>query len=301
MKSLPQSVVNAFAHCQNLVRTSDWENYMATLFLPPFPRHAAWAIRAFNVEIASIRDHLKASGSAGVLPGRMRMQFWKDNIDDLFKGTVREHPVLKALATTLEYTELSQSWFKRVLKEREQDLDDQPYHTIADLEKYGENTASALLYLQLEASGIRSTQIDHLASHIGKAMTITTLLRSTPVHLSNRKMCIPSEIMAKHRIPSEDMFRDPRKHAKAFGDAVLDVATVANNHLTTTRAHVRDMRKEGQTIPPEVLAMLLHGTPTDMFLNRLEKTNFNVLDGRLGAKNWKVPFVLWYRHRGGNF
>lgn len=34
--------------------------------------------------------------------------------------------------------------------------------------RYAEDTASALLYLTLEAAGVRNTSADHAASHIGK-------------------------------------------------------------------------------------------------------------------------------------
>ncbi|KAI8845556.1 Squalene/phytoene synthase [Chytridium lagenaria] len=176
----------------------------------------------------------------------MRIQFWRDAIADMYKGQVREHPVLTALAFSLEYSDLSQSWFKRILSEREADLEDQQPSTIADLEKYGENTASALLYLQLEAAGIHDHKIDHLASHIGKASTITTLLRATPYHLSNRRICIPAETMAKHLISSEQIFR--QGPTQAFNDAVFDVATVAHNHLSTARAHLREMKEKGMWI-----------------------------------------------------
>ncbi|KAJ3201814.1 hypothetical protein HDU67_001045 [Dinochytrium kinnereticum] len=265
MKSaaLPKAVAAAFKHCQEAVRTGDWENYMASLFLPPFPRHATWAIRAFNVEVASIRDHIKGPGSAGgTIPGRMRIQFWRDAIADMYK---------------------------------EADLEDQQYHTIAELEKYGENTASSLLYLQLESAGIKSTKIDHLASHIGKTQAITTLLRSTPYHVTNRKMCIPSEVMAKHKVSSEEVFR--QGPSKPFNDAVFDVATVAHNHLSTARAHWREMEE----VNPVVAKMMLPAVPCDLFLGKLEKVGFDVFDRGLAVRNWKVPFSLWYRHRGGTF
>lgn len=39
-------------------------------------RHAAMAIRAFNVETATIKDVVRGN----VVPGRMRMQWWKDSL-----------------------------------------------------------------------------------------------------------------------------------------------------------------------------------------------------------------------------
>ena len=74
---------------------------------------------------------------------------------------------------------------------------DPHYVSMKDLEAYSENTASSILYLLLEALGVRSHETDHIASHIGKAMGITTVLRGLPEQLNQRRMYLPSEILAK--------------------------------------------------------------------------------------------------------
>lgn len=74
------------------------------------------------------------------------------------------------------------------------------YASLDDLEKYAENTASILLYLELQMMGITDVHADHAASHVGKAVGITTLIRGTPFHIRDRTFYLPSEIMAKVRI-----------------------------------------------------------------------------------------------------
>ena len=43
-------------YCIDLVQKRDYEHFLATLLLPKEIRSAAIALRAFNVEVASIRD-----------------------------------------------------------------------------------------------------------------------------------------------------------------------------------------------------------------------------------------------------
>ncbi len=50
------------------------------------------ALRAFNVEVASIQSQVSEN-----ITGQMRFQFWEDTIDNLFAGTVPEHPVCREL------------------------------------------------------------------------------------------------------------------------------------------------------------------------------------------------------------
>lgn len=56
-------------------------------------RPTLFALRAFHVEIASIADHVK---EALVVP--MRMQWWRDAVNSLYKGTPIRHPVIQCLA-----------------------------------------------------------------------------------------------------------------------------------------------------------------------------------------------------------
>ncbi|KAI9347200.1 isoprenoid synthase domain-containing protein [Zopfochytrium polystomum] len=284
------AVQRAVAHCQAAVRSSDWESYMAALFLPTRAWSATWAVRAFNVETALVRDHVKDPTI-----GRMRFAFWRDAVANTFDGRPPDHPVTVALADALEHGELSQSWFRRILTARENDLLATQYNTVQELENYGENTASSLLYLHLESLGVRDTQMDHIASHIGKAHGIATAIRGVPANIQYRKMSLPSEVMAKHLVSAED---------RALKDAVLDVATTANNHISTARAHIRDIRaKPGDTREKALLEVaspvLLFGIPCDEFLKSLEKAQFDVFNGRLAQRNWRVPFSLWRRKKLG--
>lgn len=52
-----------------------------------------FALRAFHIEIASIADHVKETL---VVP--MRMQWWRDAVNSLYKGTPIRHPVIQCLA-----------------------------------------------------------------------------------------------------------------------------------------------------------------------------------------------------------
>ncbi len=45
-----------FDHCVALVREADHDRYLATLFAPAEHRDALYALYAFNVEIARVRD-----------------------------------------------------------------------------------------------------------------------------------------------------------------------------------------------------------------------------------------------------
>ena len=45
--------------------------------------------------------------------------------------------------------------------------------------------------------GVKDVQADHAASHLGKAIGVVTLLRSTPFHGNKGKVYIPNNVMIK--------------------------------------------------------------------------------------------------------
>jgi len=55
--------------------------------------------------------------------------------------------------------------------------------TMAELEVYGENTRSLMLYLNLHLLGVDSSEALSAASHLGRTLAICDILKKTPYHL----------------------------------------------------------------------------------------------------------------------
>ena len=56
-----------------------------------------------------------------------------------------------------------------------------------DIEDYAEYSQSSLLYLTLEAMGIKDENTEFIASHLGVCKGILTLLRAHPAHAAQVK------------------------------------------------------------------------------------------------------------------
>ncbi|CDH59283.1 nadh dehydrogenase complex assembly factor 6 [Lichtheimia corymbifera JMRC:FSU:9682] len=273
----------AIKYCTDSVRQRDYEGYLCVPFYPSHLRNVQYALRAFNVELASIRENV-----SNPTAGKMRMQFWSDTINNIYKGNPPQQPIALAVAAALKECHLSRMWFKRIITERATNLEDHQFMTIKDMESYSENTASALLYLQLESLGIKDVNADHAISHVGKMIGISTFLRALPFHLSHKRLVLPAEITAKYNISQEDLFR--HGHAEGLEDAIFEVATAANDHLLTARSMLK-------SVPSEAFPVLLSAVPSARFLEKLESTNFNIFDPKLMRKDWKLPLALWNSFR----
>lgn len=204
----------------------------------------------------------------------MRYQFWRDNINRAFEYRPPKQPVTILLTHALADLEdrsrgtakLSKRWLLRTIAAREQYGDGRPYTSLDALEKYAEDTYSTLLYLTLQSFPLASMTADHIASHIGKAMGITAVLRGLPLlafppppnHHANIStlpgsagldmprrsqqgtVALPLDVTARTGLKEEDVFR---KGAEAPGlrDAVFEVATRASDHLITARQMLKDV------------------------------------------------------------
>ena len=214
-------------YCADKLRQHDYHSYLSSLFIPSAHRNCVAAIRALNIETALVRENVSDSSL-----GKMKLAWWNNGIDQMYAGNPPNHPVLTVLS---EYkSHLSKAWLKRIIQEREKNMQDPQYLSIADLEQYAENTASVLMYLELQAMGVSDVNADHTASHIGKAVGITTILRATPFHIRDRRLYLPTDILMKHSLSSESIFR--HGPSKELEEVVFEIATKANDHLITARS-----------------------------------------------------------------
>lgn len=220
-------------------------------------------------------------------------------------------------------------WVSRLVRTREKHMDNRPFATMSSLEDYAENTYSTLMYATLASMPLRSMHVDHLASHIGKACGIVAVLRGIPVLASPAQpvqtpsgaeapvthkpsLLLPLDIMAEEGVREEDVFRQG-PNAPGLQDAVFKVATRANDHLITAREMLKNLKAgedpghdfehqgEGEHIYDEEsedtrdlrrgFGVLLEAIPAGMYLDNLEKSNFDPYAVKSGG--WKLPWRIW--------
>jgi phytoene synthase len=124
-------------HCESLVRAHDRDRYIATLFAPAEHRGALFALYAFAVEIARVRDAAREA-----LPGEIRLQWWREALQGLRDGEAAAHPVAAALREMLGRYGFVAEPLVELIDARTFDLYDEPMATLAELELYAIRTQS---------------------------------------------------------------------------------------------------------------------------------------------------------------
>ncbi|CAL8247560.1 unnamed protein product [Lota lota] len=268
-------------YCIDLVRKRDYDGFVCSLLFPEVSRRSSLALRAFNVELAQVKDSVSQKTI-----GLMRMQFWKTAIEEIYRDDAPLQPVSTELCKAVRQHHLTKRWLLRIITEREKDMEDRAYRNLQELEAYSENTQSSLLYLLLESLGVKNVHADHAASHIGKAQGIVTCLRAVPYNSSRRKVYLPMDVCMLHGASQEDFIRGSRE--QNVRDVIYDIASQAHIHLE----HARSFSKN---VPASAAPAFLQTVVLEDYLQKVRRADFDVFHPSLRNRNPLLAFQLYLR------
>ncbi len=270
----------------DLVRRRDYEGYLCTLLLPGPIREAAFSLRAFNVEIAGIREAVREQAL-----GKMRLQFWIDAVEAIFEDEtlVPQQPVAVALLAAVKRHGLSKKLLLKLIESRRRSLSDVPFGSLDEVDKYAHEAFSSLNYLLLESLGsddLKATgHARHAANQLGMAQGSITLLRAVPYNASRRLVLLPSDLMMEHGVRAEEVVRG--KGGEGLRLVVEAVAARAQEHLDNCRFR-RKYLTAGQRL------LMLPAVAADGYLGQLHRGRCDVFDQSVQRKNSWLPMTLYY-------
>ncbi|KAL1490943.1 hypothetical protein ABEB36_011612 [Hypothenemus hampei] len=282
-----KSTQSSAEYCLDSIKKYDYENFLCTLLLQNLARSVALAVRGLNVEISRVTEQVSQ-----VNTGLMRLKFWEEAIDKCYLKDFKQvpkHPVAIELFKAISRTNLSKRYLKNLVVARQNTIDSKHFRLIDDLEKYVEQTVSSTYYLILEGSNVRNLDIDHAASHLGKAQGIVQHLRSIPYSRKLNFIQIPEEVLVKNRVSQEEILRGTV--SKALTDCVYEIASRAHQHLQKSK-QLQMKIPRGET-----KRVFLPAIPVEIYLDKLQQVEYNVFDPELQRRSWtllpKLYFGIW--------
>lgn len=93
---------------------------------------------------------------------------------DIYYKQVFTINVILQICTTYS---LSKRNIDKLVLSRNKLLKTKHFHSLDDIEKYSEDSVSAIYFLLLGVVGVKNVHADHVSSHLGKAQGITNVLR----------------------------------------------------------------------------------------------------------------------------
>ncbi|MCR9127789.1 MAG: squalene/phytoene synthase family protein [Rhodobacteraceae bacterium] len=188
--------------CADLVRQGDPDRFLATMAAPPAARAPLFALYAFNVEVSRA-----PWVSAEPMIGEMRLQWWRDALDEIAGGgPARRHQVVTPLARLL--TPGLARGLDALVEARRWDLYRDPFEDTDHFERHIAATSGTLLEV---AAALLGQDDPAPVVPLGRAMGLANWLRALPALESAGRIPLidgtPAAIAALARAGLADLAR----------------------------------------------------------------------------------------------
>jgi 15-cis-phytoene synthase len=269
---------SSFDYCAAMVRKADRDRYLAALFAPFVHRNALFALYAFNVEIARIRDLAREP-----MPGEIRLQWWRDVLSGERDNEAAAHPIAAALQETIKRYAIVPDRLIAIVDAYSFDLYDEPMATLEDLETYATRTQGETFSLASEILGAKDESIKILTRHVGIAYVLTQILSNLARHARRGQLFLPLDLLERHAVDTHDIFAG-------------QVSATLRAALAELRGHVRHQLSAAEaqfefapmTILPALLPVALIG-PQLRSQERHADEPFNGMPLSMIKRQW----LLW--------
>lgn len=307
--------IDSHKYCVAHVRRFDRENYLAALFIKDkLCRRAVFCLRAFNVELALVKDLTTDSNRA-----KLRFHFWSKLIDEMIRKNnekdinvakemayYKQSPVAKELLDIFHLVDIEEDMeeqLRNLIGSRVSSkiMGDEPIENMNELELYCSKSNASIYQLSYKLSlrlhskfttgFVISEPNQRICVNLGLAHGLTNVIRGIPYNAAMRCCYIPQDLLSRTRLIREDfMILDKVKQKPTLdGEKIAPVVKILSDRCQEL---LRLVLKDHKDIPDYFRELYLPRMALQSYLKRLRKCNYNVCDPRLHQKNGMLPLSL---------
>ncbi|MDP2408874.1 MAG: phytoene/squalene synthase family protein [Pseudolabrys sp.] len=265
-----------YEHCTALVREADRDRYLAALFAPAAHRNGLFALYAFNIEIARVRDVAREP-----MPGEIRLQWWREALGGERASEAAAHPVAAALLDTLSHYGFVSAPLLELIDAHTFDLYDEPMPSIDALELYGIRTQSPVFAMAAGILQAGTPPADLLTLDVSVAYALGHVLSRFGQHAARRQLYLPLDLLDRHGADPNTIFAG--QTSGVLEAALAELRDIARQHLNAAQSTF-------QSAPADILPALLPVALVGPLLRRMERADpfrFEPLPA------WRRQWLLW--------
>lgn len=276
--------MSEFNPVESHVREADFGRWAATLFAPADTRPHLLALYAFDIEVERVRDLVSEP-----MPGELRLQWWRDALENPERADVVSHPTAAALHDAIAFGRLPVEALVGIVDARVDDLYDDPVATMDELEaRLGATHAAILRLATLIVAEGRDPGGAEACGFAGVARGIARTIGTLPKLARRGQALIPADMMAKTGATRDDLFSG--RPTEGVREAVRQLADHGLRRLGEARATASGIAPVAY---PALLPVALAEAPLRRAWRSPEP--FAPWD----APNWRRLLRLWLKSRGG--
>lgn len=220
------------AACAELVQRGDPDRFLATMAAPVETRALLFPLYAFNLEVARAPWVTQEP-----LIAEMRLQWWRDVVENAGSGAARAHEVAGPLHELIRDFGLPVDVMDRLIAARRWDIHREPHDGVEGLAAYLEDTGAGLMWLAVRALGAPEVAEGPVRAY-GWAFAAAMYIRAVP------------ELEARGRRPLPE----------GFG-----VQALARRGLEK----LAEARRARKVVPKGVAPAMLAGWQTELLLSQV--------------------------------
>jgi 15-cis-phytoene synthase len=175
-----------------IVKSHDWDRYIATLFAPSDKRDDILTLYAFDAEISRIRSII-----SDPLPGEIRLQWWREVVNGMRAGEAQGNAIASQICAVIERHDLPNQAFETYFDAKIFEYYNDAFPDTLALEAWCGETSSSLVQLAamiLDKDAAKSCA--DAAGHGGVALVIAKILQQLPKTRGRGQCFVPSDILS---------------------------------------------------------------------------------------------------------
>lgn len=191
-----QALQSAYSHCRTITRIHAKTFYMATRFLPNHKQRSIFAIYGlcrYLDDLVDEAEDLIDNNEISYLEINERLDSFKTNLIDSYRGVSQNDSILVAFADTLKRYEISLELPLLLLEGVKMDLHKTRYNTFDELYDYSYKVASVVGLMTSEVFGYTNKKALDYAVDLGIAMQLTNILRDVGEDLRRDRIYLPAD------------------------------------------------------------------------------------------------------------
>jgi 15-cis-phytoene synthase len=162
---------------------------------------------------------------------------------------------------------------------------------MAELERYINDTSSALFSFGAQIAGSQSDEIEHLARHAGLAQGMAQVLAALPRDASRRQLFVPLQLLESHESDLAEVFA--RKQTPGLRATLDQLIGEAQAHLKTALALLA-------TAPPQLRPVFLPLALVDRDLQHMSRADNDPFVPQVTSR-FRILWTLWRASRSREF
>jgi phytoene synthase len=265
-------------YCADLVRQADRDRWLAALFAPAEHRAALFALYAFNIEIARVRDLAREP-----MPGEIRLQWWREVLSGERRGEGEANPVSAALLEALKRYGFVAAPLLELIDAHTFDLYDEPMGTVDSLELYGIRTQSPLLAMAAGMLNQGTALPENFTLDASIAAATMKVLLDLPKNASRRQLYVPFDVLERHKVDIEDTFAG--QATPALRRALADMRALVRDHLAKARETL------GAALP-QIMPAFLSLAVIEPTLKQMDRPDYDPFRFMPPAQ-WRRQWAIW--------